>query len=523
MYWADKIAKQIIDSKKLKPYWVDDMKTPSGFAHVGSLRGPLIHSVIFRALKDTTKEKVVYTFVFNDFDHADELPPEFKEELSQYMGFPLRKVPSPVKKFGSLGELLSDDLKNTMEELGVEAEFVSSWDLYHESKFDGVIREALDSSEKIQDIYQKVSGSRKKEQGWLPFQVICEDCGKLGTTRVYAWDGKEVSYKCGPNMVTWAKGCGYEGKISPFGGNGKLPWKIDWAAHWKVMGVTIEAAGKDHASKGGSYDIALTLCDEVFNYPRPFNFGYEFFLIGGKKMSSSKGLGLKAHDLVKILPPELGRFLFTRTDYRQQINFDPVGTMAIPDLFDEYDKCWQAYIEGSDEDFARAFVLSQIEKAPAKENIYLSRFRDVANLMQMGGPVSLENQLAEKKGGPLTKQELEILAERKKYAEVWLDKYAPKDFKMEIVSMTPATVRVHLTDSQKSYLSDMAVLIEKTKNAEELEKELYALAKSKGLSMKEAFSAIYLSLINKTFGPKAAWLIWENKDKAVKLFKEASK
>ncbi|KKU63514.1 MAG: Lysine-tRNA ligase [Candidatus Woesebacteria bacterium GW2011_GWC2_47_16] len=250
MYWADKIAKEIISSKKYKPYWVDDMKTPSGFAHIGSLRGPLIHSLIFRALKASTKEKVTFTFVFNDFDHADELPPEFKEELGKYMGFPLRKIPSPSKEFNSLGEFLSHDLKKSMEALGVEAEYLSSWDMYQEGKFDGVIREALDSAEKIQDIYEKISGSKKREQGWLPFSPICENCGKVGTTKAFAWDGKEVSYKCEPAMVAWADGCGHEGKVSPFGGTGKLPWKVDWAAHWKVVGVTVEGAGKDHASAG---------------------------------------------------------------------------------------------------------------------------------------------------------------------------------------------------------------------------------------------------------------------------------
>jgi len=55
------------------------------------------------------------------------------------------------------------------------------------------------------------------------------------------------------------------------------------AAHWKVIGITVEGAGKDHASKGGSYDIAMTLCEEVFKYEKPFRLPYEFILIGGKK------------------------------------------------------------------------------------------------------------------------------------------------------------------------------------------------------------------------------------------------
>src|SRR3989304_6612914 len=164
MYWADKIAKNIIDSGKYKPYWVDDMKTPSGYSHIGSLRGPIIHSLIYRALKDAGV-KSTFPCVINDHDPADELPPEFKEKLKEYLGFPLRKVPSPVKGFDSLGSLLADDLIQTFRSMGVEAEILSSWEMYQAGKFDGVIRGALASADKIQDIFQKISASRKKEKG----------------------------------------------------------------------------------------------------------------------------------------------------------------------------------------------------------------------------------------------------------------------------------------------------------------------------------------------------------------------
>ena len=331
MHWADKIAKEIIASKKHTPYWVDDMKTPSGYAHVGSLLGPLVHSMIYRALKDAGAD-ATFTFVMNDFDPADDLLPELKGKYEKYLGMPLTLFPSPDPKFKNLADLFGSDFINSIRSLGVEAKILSSWEMYKEGKFDAVIKEVLDNTEKVQDIYQKVSGSAKKEKGWLPFQVICEKCQKLGTTRVFAWDGKEVSYKCEPNLVTWAKGCGHEGKISPFGGTGKLPWKVDWAAHWKVLGITIEGAGKDHGSAGGSYDIAMAICKDVFKYPQPYKLVYEFILIGGRKMSSSKGLGLKAHDIVKILPPSVARFLFARANIKSQSNFNPEGTMAISDL-----------------------------------------------------------------------------------------------------------------------------------------------------------------------------------------------
>ncbi|MFH1863550.1 MAG: lysine--tRNA ligase, partial [bacterium] len=288
MYWADKIASEIIKSGKYKPYWVDDMKTPSGYSHIGSLMGPVIHSCIYRVLKEAGIN-VNFTFVINDFDHADSLSPELKGKYGKYLGMSLKMIPSPDPKYKNLADLFKADFISSIQNLGVEARILSSWEMYHQGKFDEAIKLALDNSEKIQDIYQKVSGSAKKKAGWLPFQVICEKCQKLGTTKVYTWDGKEVSYKCEPNLVTWAEGCGHEGKISPFGGKGKLPWKVDWAAHWKVIGVTIEGAGKDHASAGGSYDIAMTICKEVFGYSQPYKLPYEFILIGGKKMSSSKG------------------------------------------------------------------------------------------------------------------------------------------------------------------------------------------------------------------------------------------
>ncbi|MCX6704939.1 MAG: lysine--tRNA ligase, partial [Candidatus Woesebacteria bacterium] len=398
-------------------------------------------------------------------------------------------------------------------EFGVKAEFLSSWDLYHQGKFDEVIKLALDNSEKIQNIYQKVSGSAKKEAGWLPFQVICEKCGKLGTTKVFAWDGEKVSYKCEPNLVTWAKGCGYEGKVSPFGGTGKLPWKVDWAAHWKVIGVTIEGAGKDHASAGGSYDIAMALCDDVFHYSKPYKLPYEHFLIGGKKMSSSKGLGLKARDWTSIVPASVGKFLFVRTDYTEALNFNPLATMVIPDLFDEYDRAWQSYIKGSDETLARIFELSQIDELPDKKKIFLPRFRDIANYLSQG---LTEDEIVKKMPGAGAG----ILEERVEYAKVWLENYAPDDYKFEMTDEIPEDAK-KLSSGQKEYLGEVAKLFEKDIDAGSLQVSLYNLSKQLKINSKEAFAAIYLAFIGKTHGPRAGLLLFNiGKDKVLKRLKE---
>mgnify|MGYP001574358883 CR=1 FL=1 len=524
MYWADKIAKEIVASGKYKPYWVDDMKTPSGYSHIGSLMGPVIHSCIYRVLKEAGIN-VNFTFVINDFDHADSLSPELKGKYGKYLGMSLKMIPSPDPKYKNLADLFKADFASSIQNLGVEARILSSWEMYHQGKFDGVIKLALDNSEKIQDIYQKVSGSAKKKAGWLPFQVICEKCQKLGTTKVFAWDGEKVSYKCEPDLVEWAKGCGHEGEISPFGGNGKLPWKVDWAAHWKVIGVTIEGAGKDHASAGGSYDIAMTICKEIFKYEQPYKFPYEFILIGGKKMSSSKGLGLKAHDLVDILPPEVGRFLFVSADIKSQTNFDPNGTMAIPDLFDEYDKCWFAYDKGGDEKLTRIYVLSQVDKIPEKEKgFFVPRFRDIANYLSQG--LSLDEivgKLADTKGGKIDDSEMGIIEERVKYAKVWLENYAPDEFRFEITPKIPEDVS-KLTAEQKKYLKEVIKIFGDDETPESLQISLYELAKELSIPAKDAFAAIYLAFLGKTHGPRAGMLLAKfGKEKAVERLERVCK
>ena len=510
MFWADKIAKNIIDSGEHIPYWVDDMFTPSGYAHIGSLRGPLVHDIVFRALADAGKP-VTSTYIFNDFDPVDGLPPDLMH-LKDELGKPLRLAKSPDETHKNFAAYFADDFSKVLRSLGVGAEFRSSWDMYHEGKFNDVIRVALDNAQTIQDIYQRVSGSKKREKGWLPLQVICEKCGKLGTTRVHGWDGKLVEYTCEPSMVTWAAGCGYTGKTSPFTDPnnpehhpGKLPWKVDWPAHWTVMGVTIEGAGKDHSSAGGSRDIAKELCNDVFHIDNPYNLPYEFFLIGGKKMSSSKGLGLKARDLTGLLPAPVGRFLFTRTDYRQAIEFDPVGTMAIPDLFDEYDRCWAAYNEDGDENLARAFVLSQTGEVPKKQKgMFLPRFRDIASLAQLPN-VNLEERLEQMKGSALSDVEREIVDERQTYGYVWLSKYAPDEYRYQI-SITPFE-NVNLTELQWDFLNELANVWQKAEDPETLQSEIFQLAKKKKIGLKEAFRALYLSVLNKEHGPRAGWLL----------------
>jgi lysyl-tRNA synthetase, class I len=512
MFWADRIREKLNTAQH-----IDDMFTPSGYAHAGSLRGPILHDVVSRVLSEKDK-KTVYTYVFNDFDPMDGLPPELMEVSGRYLGYPLRLAPSPDGKKRSFADFFADDFKTVLTNLGMNATYLSSWDMYHEGKFNDAIKTALENVEKIQNIYKSVSGSTKKDRGWYPLQVICPECKKLGTTMVTGWDGEKVRFKCEENMVSWATGCGFEGTISPFDGNAKLPWKVDWPAHWKVLGVTFEGAGKDHASRGGSYDIAFEECREVFDIPKPFYFPYEFFLFGGKKMASSKGIGLKARDITNILPPEVARFLIVRVIPNKALEFDPTGD-TIPNLFDEFDRCAKSYWDNSDPDMARIYELSMVNEKYHKQ-IFLPRFKDVINVVQNRKESETE-VFVKIKGGKLNETETEILNQRIKYAKIWIEKFMLKEDKNEISEDIPKEA-VGLTMEQKSFLLKAGELLsQKSWKPDDLQQNLYELTKTENIGAKLAFEAIYRSLTGKQFGPKAGWFLTGfPKEKIINRFKE---
>lgn len=505
MFWADKVAGEL-KKRNLPIEWVDDMKTPSGRIHVGALRGVVIHDLVYKALV-RAGVKAKYTYVFEDHDPMDSLPVYLPKEFKQYLGMPLFKIPSPVEGYKNYAEYFSLEFQEVFEAIGCNPEIIWVTDLYKSGKMNDMIQLCLDKSDIIRNIYEELY---KKElpSNWYPFQLYCPNCGKVSTTIVTDWDGENVTYVCGIDKVNWTKGCGTKGKISPFSNKdhiaGKLPWKVEWPVKWKVIGVTVEGAGKDHMSRGGSHDLASKVCERVLNYLVPYPISYEWFLVSGRKMSTSKGVGSSAKEMLDILPPELLRFLMVKTRINQAIDFDP-SEDTIPRLFDEYQKAADAYFGRTNDDLARVFELSQIKEIKKPPKV---RFSVLVQYIQMP---NMEEEI--KKEG---------LQDWVPYAKIWLERFAPESVKFIVKEQIPEEVK-QLSEKQKEYLQKIASLLEKGWDAEEFQVHLYNLVKEICLPSSDAFKAIYLSLIGKNHGPKAAWLILKYKELAKKRFKEVSK
>jgi len=509
-HWVDKVVNGVLKWQKkysVDKLHVDDMKTPSGRVHVGALRGVVLHDVVAKALELKTKQKITSTYVFNNMDPMDGMPTYLDEkEYDQHMGQPLFQIPAPpLEKSGiNFAKFYAQDFIDAFRLLGCKQEVIWSDQLYESGQMDEVIKTALDNADTLRKIYKEVA-EYDLPANWHPFQVVCPKCNKVGTTLVTGWNGEQVSFECQPNKVEWAKGCGHKGKISPFGGTGKLLWKVDWPAHWAVMGVTIEGSGKDHTSAGGSRDMANAMCEQVFKITVPFDIPYEWLLLRGAKMSSSKGVGTSAREFVNLFPPEIARFLFVNKHYNKVIDFDP-RTMAIPNLFDEYDSGARVFWkqEKGDQRLGRSFELAQIKETPKPH--FLPRFRDVAIWMQYP-ELDLIKKFESVKGSKLTKLELKFLEQRTQYAQIWLDKYASDDYMFSFKIELPEVAK-ELSSDQKEFLQKVNNLINSKNNwdPQNLQQGIYDIAKD-SLGVKQGFQAIYLAFLGKTNGPRAGHLL----------------
>jgi lysyl-tRNA synthetase class 1 len=524
MLWPDKEVDKIEAAYKTQigsgvPILIRDEKTASGRVHIGSMRGACIHGITHEVLIERgipTK----FLWEINDFDPMDGLPVYLdQEKFTPYLGKPLYMVPSPDGKAKNFAEFYGEEFRGVVEGAGFAPEFYRASELYLSGKMNEVIKIALEKAALIRTIYKEVSGA-VREDDWLPLNVICEGCGKVSTTKATSFDGEKVTYHC--RNLEWTNGCGYEGVVSPYNGKSKLPWKVEWPAKWKVVGVTVEGAGKDHSTRGGSRDVAKRISKEVFDYEPPFDMPYEFFLVGGKKMSSSKGAGSSAKEIFDLLPPHIFRLALLGKDINQAINFDPTGD-TVPVLYDTYDRLAEVYFSSEKNDQSRLFELIHApSERKSLKNRFMPRFSLVAFLAQMPH-MQIEEEVAKLKGGDLTAEDKEEIALRVKYAKFWLSQYAPEDFKFELQEGAVPESAKHFNDLQKEALKKLTTYLEGvgTLDGQLLHTELHEIRKSLNIEPKDFFSAIYYSLLGKESGPKAGWFLSVlNKDFLIKRFKE---
>ncbi len=511
MDWADELAAAVSG-----PQVVNDSKTPSGTVHVGSLRGPVILDVIVRALRANGTE-TTYLYGVDDMDPMDAQALLTPDAIERSMGVPLARIPDQEPDgHASYARHHAQAFIDTFAGLGIRPDrYYWMSEIYPGGQMDAFIRTALDRAAVVRDIYRRVANVRHPDS-WHPISVVCPTCGRVGTTIVTKWDGERVFFECKPDLVTWASGCGSSGWVSPFGGNAKLPWNLEWAAQWSLFEVTIEPCGKDLSTAGGSRERSDAIAREVFEREPPLNVPYEFLNVGGRKMSTSKGRGAAAHQIVDVVPPEQIRFLFLRQRPNQVIEFDPEGTDAIPRLFDEFDRLADA-TAGRDvrgdlpNGFDRVFryaLLSPDADVDAEAGTFRPAFGHLALLVQIPG-IDLRERVEAEKGSPLTPREVEVLETRAAAARAWLSTYAPDSARIVVRREAVPVETGDLDEDQRRFLARLSerAASDAPDSGDAWQTLIFDVARTADAPPRRAFEAIYLAFLGRPNGPRAGWLL----------------
>ncbi len=472
---------------------VNDSKTPSGRAHVGALRGVLIHDEVRQGLSRLGRD-ARFTYGVDDMDPLDELPASEARLFEGCLGRPLCQTPPPQgSTHASYSEHYFHDFHSTFEQLGVEADVYRMSTIYRSGSFNDAIHAILLAAPEVRRIYARVSGADRPDD-WLPFQPICERCGRVGTTRASDYRDGTVAYACVPDLVTWARGCGHTGRVSPFDGRGKLPWKLEWTAKWATFGVTIEGAGEDHCTKGGSREVAAACLAAIFGKSAPINIPYGFVLISGAKMSSSRGLGVSAREAVDLLPPDVLRFLMLRPKPLRQVDF-AITQDHLVKLFAEFDR------EGG--------LASLGATDLPDENGELERWKavDFGLVMSLAQLRHLDpvREIERLRGRPLSDPERDLVGQRLSTATLYLERYAAPEDVLKLQPSLPASA-VELDPVQLGFLATLADLLDgmpEVLDPDRMQATVFNAARLAPIAQKDAFHALYRVFFDRPAGPKA--------------------
>jgi lysyl-tRNA synthetase class 1 len=483
-HWADEIADRIAAIPG--PHEISTGISPSGEIHIGNLREVITADVVCRALRGRGVA-VEFDYVADNFDPLRKVYPFLDKGVYEpLIGCPLSEIPCPCGRHASYAEHFLDPFLASLGRLRIEVKVLYADRMYKSGLLVPQIVQALKGRDRIARILAESTG-REVEAEWSPFNPICAGCRKLTESVVTGFSEKDesVDYRCR---------CGSKGTVSMRGG-GKLTWRADWPARWARIPVTIEPFGKDHATRGGSYDSGARICREVYGAEPPFPVTYEWISFKGKgELKKSKGNVLSVHRMLEVLPPEVLRYLVVKTRPMRSIAFDPGLPML--SLIDEFD---DAASEARD---PRALELSGADQfTPIGVP-----FRHLVNVVQMAD-LDLDQVVVILRRNGYEVPDPAAVKERAGYAIRWLREFAPPEVQFSVQRSLPEAARA-LDPAQKAFLGRLGAALAPGMSGEQIHALVYDLAKEAGLAKTTAaFEAIYQAFLGRSKGPRAGWFL----------------
>ena len=494
-FWLAKAVEEINQQRPEGDLIVSSGASPSGPYHIGHLREFLTADAIAWGLRRVGRQARHIHFV-DDLDGLRKIPRDVPRSYEQYLGMPYCKIPAPDGSNKSYADFFFDQIHEAMQRLGAEMEVVYSHEQYETGRFVPAIEKTLSNLDKTRSIIEQTSG-RQLQKNWVPIEIRDEH-GKYadGVYRDYNADSQTVSYETRDGEVKHA---------SYADGSVKLNWRVDWPARWALLPVAVEPFGRDHATKGGSYDTGSELARQLFDSEPPFPVPYEFINLRGntKKMSASSGDGILPSEALTVLPPALLKSFVLSARPSLQLFFDlGQGFGRMYELFDDE---WRKYADDCTLVTPIALAVSGVDTVPST-SIPFSHLVVSYQTGQRNKETAIEILRRSEHRDVVDEQKSDIL-QIFDYIHNWLEKWAPEELRFVVQKELPDT---ELSQEQIAMLAELADIIEPEDHAgdgEWFHRLVHETREKHNLEPKQAFQAIYQVLLGKDYGPKAGWFL----------------
>jgi len=510
--WIDMLAYRIIEREKTLGRSLDMLRTEAGIAasgivHIGSMSDSVRAHAVSLAIKNLGYKSEMIQFA-DDMDGLRSVPAEIPKEFEKYLLKPVSLIPDPFGCDESYAVHMENMLIDALEKAGVKTSLYRGYEMYGRGVLKEQITAILTRWREIGDKIEEMTG-QSKFKTVLPYFPLCASCGRIYTTHALSFDPKtgRVHYVCKGVEIKKRifTGCGYEGDADVSKAEGKLSWKVEWAARWAVLDIRFEAYGKDLAD---SVKVNDWVSKNILGFEPPYHVQYELFLDETRrKISKSRGVSVfTPSSWYRYGTPQSLLLLLLKRIKGTRV----ISPAMIPLLMDEVDRLAQQYYSGSGDPrktglYAYLFGLNPSAK-PVKPIPY--------NLLIFLASVA-----------PSSKEREFITSRLKKYG------YIVDDEALQRVEMAlnyyrdfgrPSTPVVELDPVSRKAVAEIAQAILKAGSPEELQSAIFETARRNGLNPPDLFRTLYKLFLGQDSGPRLGVFILEDygKEKAYQVLSQ---
>ena len=502
MHWSFELAHEILRKyPDREEYVVASGISPSGSVHIGNYREFVTQYYVAKALKSLGK-KVREIFSWDEFDRFRKVPKNFPASYSQYIGKPYVDIPSPYSENESSAKYFEREFEGALQKLGmneIPVQMIYQATEYRSGRYGPQIAHALKKRHQIYDIimsFKTQDGDEGERANYYPVNVYCPDCGKDDTTI--------LGFDEATNVLTYTCKCGHQHQVDVTTANNiKLVWKVDWPMRWQAENVCFEAAGIDHHSEGGSYDVSSRIAREIWGIEPPVSTCYAWVGIRGVgDMHSSSGINITPNQLLKVYEPEILRYLYAKYPVGDAFDFGYDDTIIRHYM--EFDRNLAKYLahDPSLAEYDRAVYDLCLMPNSQGERVNFGTLATVAPLTDFNR--DLTKKMLER-AGITTLGNFDGRFENVKF---WLENYASDRIYRLREQFNQAFYQT-LTAEQKAVLQQLAEYLKTPHQEKEIQEFLYQIINDPAASKKdnqkrqqEYFRIFYNMLFGRDDGPR---------------------